>query len=274
MYFPSNIKFLRKRRGRTQDDLAFALQLKRSTLSGYENGVAQPGIELLVAFSGYFNISVDTLIKVDISRLSEYQLGELERGYDAYIRGSNLRVLTTAVTPENEENIELVSEKAKAGYATGYADPEFIGDLPLFTLPFLSHNRKYRTFQLKGDSMLPIPDKSWVTGEFLQDWREIKSGNAYIVLTVNDGIVFKIVENDLEKRGKLVLYSLNPLYEPYEVHINDVKEIWRFVNYISNELPDPVLPEKQLMQTVASMKYDLDQLKHKVGKDIEDAKEI
>ena len=44
MYFASNIKFLRKRRGRTQDDVAFALNLKRSTLSGYENGVAQPGM--------------------------------------------------------------------------------------------------------------------------------------------------------------------------------------------------------------------------------------
>jgi len=274
MYFASNIKFLRKRRGRTQDDVAAALQLKRSTLSGYENGVAQPGIEVLVAFSGYFNISVDTMIKVDISHLSEYQLGELERGYDAYIRGSNLRVLTTTVTPADKENIELVGEKAKAGYATGYADPEFIGELPQFSLPFLSHSRKYRTFQLRGDSMFPIPDKSWVTGEYLQDWREIKSGKAYIILTINDGIVFKIAENNIEKSGKLVLYSLNPLYEPYEVHINDVKEIWKFVNYISDELPDPVLPEKQLMQTVASMKYDLNQLKHRMGKDIEDAEEM
>jgi transcriptional regulator with XRE-family HTH domain len=274
MYFGSNIKFLRKRRGRTQDDVAAALQLKRSTLSGYENGVAQPGIEILVAFSGYFNISVDTMIKVDISRLSEYQLGELERGYDAYIKGSNLRVLTTTVTSDNKENIELVSEKAKAGYATGYADPEFIGELPLFNLPFLSHNRKYRTFQLKGDSMFPIPDKSWVTGEYLHDWRDIKSGKAYIILTINDGIVFKIIENNIEKSGKLVLYSLNPLYEPYEVHISDVKEIWKFVNYISDELPEPVLPEKQLMQTVASMKYDLNQLKHRMGKDIEDATEM
>jgi transcriptional regulator with XRE-family HTH domain len=274
MYFASNIKFLRKRRGRTQDDVAAALQLKRSTLSGYENGVAQPGIDILVAFSGYFNISVDTMIKIDISRLSEYQLGELERGYDAYIKGSNLRVLTTTVTPADKENIELVSEKAKAGYATGYADPEFIGELPQFSLPFLSHSRKYRTFQLKGDSMFPIPDKSWVTGEYLQDWREIKSGKAYIVLTINDGIVFKIAENNIEKSGKLVLYSLNPLYEPYEVHINDVKEIWKFVNYISDELPEPVIPEKQLMQTVASMKYDLNQLKHRMGKDIEDAEEM
>ena len=39
-FFGQNIKLLRKRRGRTQDDIAVALQMKRPTLSGYENGVA------------------------------------------------------------------------------------------------------------------------------------------------------------------------------------------------------------------------------------------
>src|SRR4030065_1863173 len=116
MYFTSNIKFLRKRRGRTQDDVAVALNLKRSTLSGYENGVAQPCIEILVSFSRYFNLSIDTLLKIDIPNLSERQLGELERGYEAYIKGSNLRVLTTTVGSDNVENIELVREKEKAGY--------------------------------------------------------------------------------------------------------------------------------------------------------------
>jgi len=274
MHFTSNIKFLRKRRGRTQDDVAVALNLKRSTLSGYENGVAQPGIEILVSFSRYYNMSIDTLLKIDMSKLSESQLGELERGYDAYVKGSNLRVLTTTVNDDNRENIEMVPEKAKAGYATGYADPEYIGELPRFRLPFLSDKRKYRTFQLKGDSMLPIPDGSWVTGEFVQDWRELISGKAYVVFTINDGIVFKVVENNLTTDGKLVLYSLNPIYEPYEVHINEVKEIWKFVNYISSELPDPVLPEKQLIQAVASMKNDLERLKAKIGRDISDVKEV
>jgi transcriptional regulator with XRE-family HTH domain len=273
MYFTSNIKILRKRKGKTQDDVAFALNLKRSTLSGYENGVAQPGIEILIAFSGYFNVSIDTILKMDMSKLSESQLGELERGYDAYIKGSNLRVLTTTVNTENTENIELVPEKAKAGYATGYADPEYIGELPVFRLPFLSDKRKYRTFQLKGDSMLPIPDGSWVTGEFLQDWMNIISGNAYIVFTMNDGIVFKVVENNIRTNSKLVLYSLNPLYEPYEVNISEVKEIWKFVNYISSELPDPVIPEKQLMQTVAGIKHDLERLKSKLGREITDVAE-
>ena len=274
MYFAANIKFLRKRRGRTQDDVAVALNLKRSTLSGYENGVAQPGIEILVSFSRYFNMSIDTMLKIDMSKLSESQLGELERGYDAYIKGSNLRILTTTVNSDNRENIELVPEKAKAGYSTGYADPEYIGELPRFRLPFLSEKRKYRTFQLKGDSMLPIPDGSWVTGEFVQDWNEIISGKAYVVFTINDGIVFKVMENKLKTDGKLVLYSLNPIYEPYEVHINEVKELWKFVNYISSELPDPVMPEKQLIQAVATMKNDLERIKAKIGTDISDINEV
>ncbi len=263
MNFAKNIKFLRKRRGRTQDDVASALGLKRSTLSGYENNVAEPGIEVLIAFSKYFEIAVDTLLKMDLSKLTESQMGELERGFDAYLSGSNMRVLATTIDEKNVENIELVPEKAKAGYLTGYADPEFISELPVFKLPFLSSNRKYRTFQLKGDSMLPIPDGSWVTGEYIQDWFDISDGKAYIIFTMDDGIMFKIIENRIKSEGKLILYSLNPIYEPFTVRISEVREIWKFVHYISAELPEPVLPEKELINTVTRMKHDLDMLKQK-----------
>jgi transcriptional regulator with XRE-family HTH domain len=260
MYFSSNIKFLRKRRSRTQDDVAFALKIKRSTLSGYENEVAYPNLSVLSIFSDYFNISIDTLIKVNLKELSESQLSQLEKGYDIYIRGSRLRVLATTVDKENEENIELVSEKAKAGYKNGYADPEFIKDLPTFQLPFLSGNKKYRTFQLKGDSMLPIPDGAWITGEFVQDWNNIISGHAYIIFTLDDGIVFKIVENLIKKESKITIYSLNPIYEPYDVHISEIKEIWKFINYISSELPEPALPQDHLLSMVAKLKRDVDKL--------------
>ena len=74
MYINSNIKFLRKHRNRTQDDVAFALNMKRSTLSGYENGVSEPNLEALVAFSKYFGIAIDTLVKVDLSSISPLQL--------------------------------------------------------------------------------------------------------------------------------------------------------------------------------------------------------
>lgn len=264
MYFSQNIKLLRKRRNRTQDELAYILGMKRSTLSGYENEVAEPGIHALMAFSKYFGVAVDTLIRVPLDQLSESQLSELERGNDVFLRGSNLRVLATTVDGNNEENIELVNEKAKAGYTNGFADPEFIEKLPTFQLPFLPHNRKYRTFQLSGDSMLPIPDRSWVTGEFLQDWNDIISGEAYVVLTLDDGIIFKVVENLLEKNNKLIMYSLNPIYEPFSLNISEIREVWKFNHFISSEIPDPLLPEAELIKTVANLKHDMDVLKKNV----------
>jgi len=264
MYFSRNIKLLRKRRKRTQDELAHILGMKRSTLSGYENGVAEPGMQALMAFSKYFGVAVDTLIRVPLEQLSESQLSELERGNDVFLRGSNLRVLATTVDADNEENIELVNEKAKAGYTSGFADPEFIEQLPAFQLPFLSHNKKYRTFQLSGDSMLPIPDRSWVTGEFLQDWNDIVTGEAYVILTLDEGIVFKVVENLLEKDNKLVLYSLNPVYEPFDVHISEIREVWKFVHFISVELPEPLLTEAELIKTVTRLRQDMDILKREV----------
>ena len=108
-----------------------------------------------------------------------------------------MRILATTIDRSNKENIELVSEKAKAGYATGYADPEFIRELPVFALPFLSGQKKYRTFQIMGDSMLPIPGGAWVTGEFVQDWYQIPDGAGSIVVTLDEGIVFKIIQNHI-----------------------------------------------------------------------------
>ncbi len=261
MYFSSNIKFLRKRRKRTQDEVAIALDMKRSTLSGYENGISRPGVEALTKFSEYYGVAIDTLIKVDLTTLSESQLSQLERGYDIYIKGSNLRVLATTVGPDNEENIELVNEKAKAGYTTGFADPDYISILPTFRLPFLSKQKKYRTFQITGDSMLPIPDGSYVTGEFVQDWTTIKDRDAYIILTKEDGIVFKIVENRINPDGKLILYSLNPLYEPFEIKVSDIHEVWKFVNYISPQIPENKIKDDQDSD---KLKMELDELKKQV----------
>jgi len=260
------MKILRKRRGKTQDELAFALDMKRSTLSGYENKVAEPGLDVLLKFSDYFGIAIDTFLKVDIARLGESQIYQLEHGQDVFISGSKLRVLATTVNSENKENIEMVSEKAKAGYTNGFSDPEFISELPVFSLPFLSSNKKYRTFQLNGDSMLPIPDKSWVTGEFVQDWREVKNGDACVILTLNEGIVFKVVENKISEEGVLTLFSLNPIYEPFDVEVKEIREIWKFTHYISTDIPEPFVPESSLIKTVAHIKKEMNILKSRMDR--------
>jgi transcriptional regulator with XRE-family HTH domain len=265
MIFASNIKLLRKRHKCTQDEVAIALNMKRSTVSGYENEVAQPGIDILIAFSKYYNIAIDTLVKKDLSLLSESQLIQVEFGYDTFINGGELRIHATSVDAENNENIELVNQKASAGYRAGYADPEYIRVLPTFQMPFLSREKKYRTFQIVGDSMLPIPTGSWITGEFIQNWNLLRDGQAYIILTIEDGIVFKVVENHIKDEGKLRLYSLNSLYKPYDVDIKEIREIWKFVHFISSEMPETNQPRQNLEKAVADIKRDVEHLKQSFG---------
>jgi len=267
LFFSSNIKLLRKRKVRTQDAAADALGMKRSTLSGYENEVAQPNIEALMAISKYYNVSIDTLIKVDLQKQSEFQLSQLEKGFDVFITGSCLRVLSTTVDEKNNENIEMVPVKAKAGYASGFSDPEYIRSLPRFQLPVLSKNRKYRAFQIIGDSMLPVPDGAWITGEYIQDWTTIKDKEACIIITLEEGIVFKMLNNRIRSEGKLELYSLNPVYKPYEISVNEVKEIWKFVNFFSSELPGQLLNGDNLLKIIENLRTDIDLLKKKAGKE-------
>jgi len=265
MFFATNIKLLRKRKKRTQDDVAFTLEMKRSTLSGYENGVALPSIPILLSFSNFFNISIDTLIKVDLSQLSQSQLYMIEHGDDVFMSGSRLRVLTTTVDNQDQiENIELVPERAKAGYTRGFFDPQFIGELPAFNLPFLPRDRKYRTFQISGDSMLPIPDGSWVTGEYIQDWRTIKDGDTFIILTLNEGIVFKSIKNHITERGTLELISLNSIYQPYEIPVTEIREVWKFVHYISKEFPQQEMTTQQISQSLSQLQDDLRTIKQKL----------
>ena len=56
------LKLLRKLKGYTQQKVALDLNVSRESLSYYENGKRQPSLELLVAFSKYYNVSIDYLI--------------------------------------------------------------------------------------------------------------------------------------------------------------------------------------------------------------------
>jgi transcriptional regulator with XRE-family HTH domain len=262
MYFSENIRLLRQRKEFTQDFMSSELGLSRSTLNSYENGtIVNPTIEALISFSDYFKMSIDTLIKIDFTALSESKLKELILGHDTFIKGSKLRVLATTVDANNKENIEVVPVKAKAGYKNGYADPDFIKKLPTFQLPILFNDRKYRMFQVTGDSMLPVPDKSWVIGEYLENFYDIKDGSAYVLLTLDDGIVFKIAYNQLRKKKSLLLKSLNPEYDPYEVPVNEVREVWKFCNYISSELPEPQQAKEELFLKVLKLEKDMKKIK-------------
>lgn len=256
------MKLLRKRRGLSQEELASELALTRSSYSGYENGVAEPNLDNLMKFSEFFNISLDKLIKLDLAKISENEWDKIDKGIDVDLEGKHVRVIALTVDADNNDNIELVSKKARAGYTTGFSDPEFISVLPTFNLPFLKKDRKYRTFPISGDSMPPVSDGSYVVAEYVENWNTIKDGFPHIVVTLDDGIVFKNVYKRLNDSQSFQLCSTNPLYEPYEVHANDIVEIWRFVNYICSEMPTTAFKESDLTKAILDLQTEVKHLKN------------
>lgn len=226
MNLNNNIKFLRKKKGLTQESLAEILGISRSKLAGYELNI-NPPLETLVKFSDQLGVSTDILLREDLSSYSEYKLRELLET-DQFLRGRKLRILATTVDDQGRELIEVVSQRAKASYLAGFSDPEFIAELPRFALPFLPMDKKHRVFQVDGDSMLPIPDGAWIVCEYVDDWLVIKDGERYVIVTEQDGVTFKIAYNRIKEEQKLLLCSSNPIYVPFEVEIEQVREVWRY----------------------------------------------
>ena len=68
-----NIRFLRKQFPVTQSKLASLIGKGQTTIGNWENGISEPSIEELLILSNYFDISLDLLIKVDLS-LTNYQV--------------------------------------------------------------------------------------------------------------------------------------------------------------------------------------------------------
>jgi len=125
MFIGENFKILRKRKGESQEEVAAALGLNRSTYSGYENNIAQPNLETILQISTYFGLTIEELITKDFKNFKEVDWRILTERSELRMKGFELRILASVVDMNNEELIEVIPEKASAGYTDGYADPEF-----------------------------------------------------------------------------------------------------------------------------------------------------
>jgi len=240
----ANIKHLRSLKKMSQERFADELKWSRSMVGSYEEGRSEPPIDRLIDLSNYFQIPIDILVKNDLRRAKD----------TSFIEIGNQRVLfPVTVNEDNEDLIEIVPTKASAGYLAGYADPEYIEQLQKIKLPFLPTGT-HRAFPIKGDSMLPVKDGSFIVARYVEDLSDVKNGRTYIVLTKNDGLVYKRVYNQIENGQSLRLSSDNKLYEPYEVPIQEVLELWEFTCCINTQEYD----EKELkLSSIMSMFQEL-----------------
>jgi transcriptional regulator with XRE-family HTH domain len=254
-----NIKFLRKKNGLTQDDLARKTGISRSKIGSYEEGRALPKLDLLQFIAGYFNLDLDTMVNTELWNSDTIVYSDA-----LYQRQANPRVLTTVVNSDNEERFAVVPHEASAGYTRGYADPCFIEKLPVFDLPLpeFSTGRTYRVFQIKGDSMEPIPSGSYIICEYIGNPEDIRYGEPHILVTKNEGIVYKRIEKEAVDNRKLLLKSDNPEYQSYTIDRTEIFEVWKAVGFISTQLPDARdVSQSKIQHLITDLKNELERFR-------------
>jgi len=243
-----NLKYLRKQRGWTQEEFANRLNIKRSLLGAYEEERAEPRFEVLEAVCDLFKLTMDDLLRKDLSDQ----------------KGSYLNRRRSLKMISGPSEIPFVPVKAAAGYLAGYADPEFIDELNTFTLPMLTGNN-YRAFEIIGDSMLPTPSGSVIVGEKVNDLEEVKNNTPCIVVSRNEGIVYKRIQRNTKQRDKLTLVSDNPVFHPYTVNADEVIEMWQAQVVISKANTQNRWDMNQLASVVSDLQQQVSSLKKKMN---------
>ena len=244
-----NLKYLRKLRGWTQEEFAVKLGIKRSLIGAYEEERADPRLEVLEIVGDIFKLSLDELLLKDLSNTGS-----------SFLAKRRQQKMMTA-----ERNIiHFVPVKAAAGYLAGYADSEFIDELNTFTLPMLAGGN-YRAFEIIGDSMMPTPSGSIIVGEKIENTEEVKNDQAYIVVSRNEGIVYKRIVKSNRAKNKLTLVSDNPQYQPYQVNAEDVVELWQAQMVISKVSSQQRWDMNSLASMVNNLQSQVTTLKKKMN---------
>ncbi len=218
--FSDNIRLLRGKSGKTQRELSQQIAINTSRYISYESGRSKPPVDILIRISRLFHVSIDLLLSVD---LRKYPLEDMLKLPD------NRIVLPVVVDQSGNESIEIVPQKATMGYLRGYSDPGYIESLDRISLPFLK-NGKFRAFPADGDSMPPFKDGSFIIGKYMEGIDDLKSGNTYIFITINDGITYKRLKS--KNNDSITVAADNTFYEPYDIPFEEIVEVWQYASGI------------------------------------------
>ena len=92
---------------------------------------------------------------------------------------------------------------------------------------------------------------------------DVKNGRTYIVLTKDDGLVYKRVYIPETDKINLVLHSDNKAYKPYLVPKECVLELWEFTCCINTqEYDEKELKMSNIMTMFQELKVELELIKN------------
>ena len=201
MKLAKNIRYLRKKMGLSQDDLAKKFGYKSyTTIQKWESGVSEPPFKQLTALSKLFEVDMDTLINCDLEKPDTNTENIIKKiGGVPYTTSKRIPILGYI-----SAGLPLYAEEHIEGYT--YTD--------------LNHGSEYFALRVKGDSMTAarIFDNDIL---IVRKQSTVENGEIAVVIVDSENATVK----RFYQKGDIVTLSpqsLNPKHLP---QIYDLKQV-------------------------------------------------
>ena len=177
-------------------------------------------MSVLIFIADFFNITLDQLIRIDLSNDS------------AYLSDNLLQNSGTI-----NKNHLLVPISAQAGYTFDWTQEYVSQELRYLDLPFVEGQT--RTFQVAGDSMEPLVGHGdYVVCRRFEGEITTITNTMRVVVLKREGITVKLT---YPMREGLLLVPTNRIsYEPTLVSYEDVAEVWTVIHKITSTIEHPI----------------------------------
>lgn len=181
--FSKKLKILRKKRGITQQELADAINISRSTIAGYEIEDKQPSYEVIAKIAKYFSVSTDFLLGIDDSEIIiPEKLSESKDNYfffffdnllkDVFMTRLNTALSDKKLTINDLSGITTIDIERCAAYLNGECEPS------LEDLISISHALEVTIDYLLGQT----PKVTYYENKILSPFIKLNKDNKDIVI--------------------------------------------------------------------------------------------
>ena len=260
--FAKNIKFLRKKKGLSQEEISTSIGFKQTAWSGYERGSSKPNFSDLKKIIKFFAITATELIETDLENVALNENSEdlkkaknvaLNVAPTVALKGVNKHFdqelkITIVGEPEPEYGkqhtlIPITDISVAAG--GGQYNQEYIENVESLRLPeqFIKRNATYLCFKIKGISMAPtLQDGGYVVCRLMDkgEWAKMPDECIFVVSDNEGKSYLKRVKNRF-KKGFIVLRSDSPDradYPSFNLAPDEINTIWYVEWYFTAKMPD------------------------------------
>jgi transcriptional regulator with XRE-family HTH domain len=217
-----NIKKIRTAKNISQSAFADIFNLKRASIGAYEEGRAEAKIETVIAIADHFGLSIDQLLKKELTINDIYHIDALSK-----------KVEFPSKPIAQHTEIPLVRISDRETFINYYNNNQYLNQLQTIKLPGLIKNSIAIEY---CENSGPLAYSGLRSGDFLIGQRiihkkidQIIKNQLFAILTSNDIFISKI-ENRI---GNIEIFSERNL----NLMDESIRAVWTIYQVISTKIP-------------------------------------